>query len=349
VQLDKNLSPHRIAVYTALVITSIACILVILFHSVWWHAVMFSMVLFVLVYYIFRFVLAQFIQRRVKVIYKLIAETKATRREEFFHNELLPPKTIAEVEKEVEEWAEDRNKKIEKLESNEQFRKEFLLNLSHELKTPIFAAQNYIETLQNGALHDEQVNIKFLDKTANSIQRLVALVDDLDEITKYEIQQVKLKKEEFVIQEIIREVFEEVALKQQHPAHKFYIKLGCEKPLTVLADKNKIRQVLFNLIENSIKYGRIPGETSAGIYEVDERTLLVEVNDNGIGIAPEHVPRVFERFFRTDLGRSRKVGGSGLGLAIVKHIVEAHGGNVLCRSTLDIGTTVGFTLPRINT
>lgn len=343
---DKNISTKQIA----LIISAILFLGVLLFflftHHSYWYVISSAGLLAVLGYVVTYYFLEQFVQRKVKLIYKFISETKATKREEFYNKEILPQKTIDEMEKEVEVWSEERNKKIESLESNEKFRKEFLLHLTHELKTPIFASQNYIETLQDGALYDEQVNREFLDKASRNIQRLVLLVEDLDEIAKYESNEIQFKPQRFIIQELILETFEELKIAADQKEIRLMIKLGCEKGIEVFADRNRFKQVLTNLIENSIKYGRPHGETLAGVYAVDGDHVLVEISDNGLGIAEEHVPRVFERFFRTDAARSRKVGGTGLGLAIVKHIVEASGGQVYCRSKLDVGTTFGFTLSR---
>lgn len=304
-----------------------------------------SLIIFTISYFLILYVLNNFIHRKIKLIYKLISQTKASRREEFYQNELLPRKSMEEVQEQVEEWAIHYDKELETLRSNEKFRKEFLLNLTHELKTPIFACQNYLETLADGALYNEAVNKQFLDKATKSIDRLVLLVEDLDEISKYESNEIPLKKEDFIIQDLIKEVFNELQFQSNEKQIHCGIKNGCEKPVQVFGDKNKIRQVLVNLIENAIKYGKQNGDVNAGVYQIDSNQILIEVTDNGSGIAEDQVPRIFERFYRTDLARSRKVGGSGLGLSIVKHIVEAHEGHVFARSTIDVGTTIGFTLP----
>jgi two-component system phosphate regulon sensor histidine kinase PhoR len=235
---------------------------------------------------------------------------------------------------------------LERLQSNETFRKEFLMNLAHELKTPIFSAQGYIETLLDGAINDEKQRMVFLENSSRSIDRLAALVDDLDVISKLESNRIPIDPENFVIQDLIRETFAELQQQAENKGIHLLIKKGCESAVEVSADRMKIKQVLVNLVENSIKYGKLSGETNAGIYIVDRRTVLVEITDNGIGIAEDQVSRVFERFFRTDSARSRSQGGTGLGLAIVKHIVEAHGHSVTCRSTVDVGSSFGFTLDR---
>jgi two-component system phosphate regulon sensor histidine kinase PhoR len=296
-------------------------------------------------YIIFQ-VLDRFLYRKIKLIYKFISQTKATQREEFYASEILPQKTIGQVQQDVEQWAHDRRGELERLQSNETFRKEFLMNLAHELKTPIFSAQGYIETLLDGAINDEKQRMVFLENSSRSIDRLAALVDDLDVISKLESNRIPIDPENFVIQDLIRETFAELQQQAENKGIHLLIKKGCESAVEVSADRMKIKQVLVNLVENSIKYGKLSGETNAGIYIVDRRTVLVEITDNGIGIAEDQVSRVFERFFRTDSARSRSQGGTGLGLAIVKHIVEAHGHLVTCRSTVDVGSSFGFTLDR---
>lgn len=295
-------------------------------------------------YGIIFFMLHRFINRKIKLIYKLIYQTKASKREEFYYKNILPQKSIEEVRDDVEEWAEQKKTEIETLQQNEAYRKEFLQNLSHELKTPIFAIQGYVHTLLGGALENPDINKKFLASTSRNIERLVNLVDDLDEISKLESGEQLLYKENFIIQDLIKDVFETLALKAEEKQLKLAIKKGCELPLTVYADKEKIRQVMINLIDNAIKYGKQNGTIEASAYKIEGRKILVEISDDGIGISEEHLGRIFERFYRTDAARSRKVGGSGLGLSICKHIVEAHGQTIHVRSTVDIGTTFGFTL-----
>ncbi|MEI9933570.1 MAG: ATP-binding protein [Ferruginibacter sp.] len=217
-------------------------------------------------------------------------------------------------------------------------------NLSHELRTPIFAIQGYVDTLLNGALENPNVNKKFLGSTSRNVERLVNLVDDLDEIAKLERGEQQLYKENFIIQDLVKEVFDSLSIKADEKQIRMLIKKGCEQPLTVHADKEKIRQVLINLIDNAIKYGKQNGEIEASAYRIDKKRSLIEISDDGYGIAEEHIGRIFERFYRTDLARSRKVGGSGLGLAICKHIIEAHGYAIHLRSKLDVGSTFGFML-----
>ena len=257
---------------------------------------------------------------------------------------LLPKKSIDEVREDVEAWGERTNKQIELLKKNEAYRKEFLQNLAHEFKTPIFAIQGYVDTLLGGAMDEEAIRKKFLENTSKNVDRLVNLVNDLDEISKLESGEQLLYKQNFVIQDLIREVYDSLSIKTQAQNIKPIIKKGCEAPITVFADKEKIKQVLINLVENATKYGKHSGTIVASIYRTDDRNVLVEISDDGIGIDEEHLHRIFERFYRTDAARSRDRGGTGLGLAICKHIVEAHGQSIHVRSTPDVGTTIGFTL-----
>ncbi len=246
----------------------------------------------------------------------------------------------------MEQWAEEHEQEIELLRKNEQFRKEFLQNLSHEFKTPVFAIQSYVDTLLQGALENPEVNKRFLEKAAKNVERLSNLINDLDEISKLERGELILYKQNFVIQDLVKEVFESLSMKAESRHIKFTFKKGCESPLTVHADKEKIHQVLVNLLENSIKYGKQDGNIVASMYNTDGKHILIELSDDGIGINEKYLPRIFERFYRTEEGRSIDVTGSGLGLAICKHIIEAHGQTIHVRSRENIGTTIGFTLDR---
>jgi two-component system phosphate regulon sensor histidine kinase PhoR len=295
-------------------------------------------------YLLISFVLERFIYRKIKLIYKFIYQTKATKKEETYYKYVLPQKNIDEVREDVEAWAEEYKQEIELLRQNEQFRREFLQNLSHEFKTPVFAIQGYVDTLLHGALENPEVNKKFLQKTSKNVERLTNLLNDLDEISSLERGELVLYKQNFIIQDLIKDVFESLAVKAEAIHIQFSIKKGCESPLTVYSDKEKIRQVLTNLLENSIKYNKMGGAIVASVYKTDGRHILVEISDEGIGIAEKYLPRIFERFYRTEEGRSMDITGSGLGLAICKHIIEAHGQTIHVRSTQDVGTTVGFTL-----
>ncbi len=246
----------------------------------------------------------------------------------------------------MERWATQKKDEIDLLRANEQFRKEFLMNLAHELRTPIFSVQGYVDTLLGGALEDEEVNRKFLSNASRSVDRLARLVDDLDEISKLESGRIPILQESFIIQDLVREVYEEMQLRAAEKNISLVIKKGTERPIPVNADKPKIRQVISNLVENAIKYGHENGTITTGLYEMDDKHIYAEISDDGPGIAEEHLPRIFERFYRADRSRSRAIGGTGLGLAIVKHIIEAHGQTVNVRSKLGVGSSFGFTLEK---
>jgi len=340
----KNISPQQLSAFTALIISVPVALGIYLLHPTWWAGLLAFGVVFGGSYLLVLATLQRFIYRKIKLIYKFISQTKASKREEFFYKNILPRKSIEEVSADVETWASQRKEEIEMLKRNEAYRKEFLQNLSHELKTPVFAIQGYVDTLLNGALDNPDVNKKFLTSTAKNIHRLVNLLGDLDAISKLESGEQMLFKENFVIQDLIREVFESLSFKAGERDIRLSIKKGCESPLNVHADKERIRQVLINLVDNGLKYGKTNGNIVASAYNTDGKHVLIEISDDGIGIAEEHLKRIFERFYRTDTARSRKEGGSGLGLAICKHIIEAHGQSIHVRSKPDIGTTFGFTL-----
>lgn len=340
----KNITPRQIALYNAAAISVTGGVASHVFNRVLWETVATFGGLFVVSYFLTWFFIQRFIYRKIKLIYKFIYQTKATKREEFYYKNVLPQKSIEEVSEDVEEWAEQKKREVEVLKRNEAFRKEFLQNLSHEFKTPVFAIQGYVETLLEGALEDRELNRRFLTSTSRNIDRLVNLIADLDEISRLESGEQKLNASNFVIQDLVREVFDSLAIKAKDKNTRLTIKKGCESPIAVHADREKIRQVLINLVDNAIKYGKSQGMVEASFYNTDGSNILVEVSDDGIGIAEEHVPRVFERFYRTDYGRSRNIGGTGLGLAICKHIVEAHGHTIHVRSKPDVGSTFGFTL-----
>ena len=340
----KNISPRRLSLFTALVLAIPVSIIVLLVTQNWAWAIIALAGMLITGYLLISFMLERFIYRKIKLIYKFIYKTKATPKEETYYKYILPQKSVDEVREDVEAWAAENEKQIAMLRRTEQFRKEFLQNLSHEFKTPVFAIQAYVDTLLQGALNNPEVNIKFLEKTAKNIDRLSNLLNDLDEISRLERGELILYKQNFVIQELIREVYESLSVKAEAKEISMVIKKGCESPLTVFADEEKIRQVTTNLVENSIKYGKQKGHITASMYKTDGKHILIEISDDGMGIGEKHLPRIFERFYRTDEGRSADVTGSGLGLAICKHIIEAHGQSIHVRSRVNVGTTIGFTL-----
>lgn len=342
----KNISPRKLSALTALLLSVPISTGIYILHQGWQVLVGAFIIIFIGSYALIAFTLERFIYRKIKLIYKFIYQTKASKKEETYYQYILPQKSIDEVREDVEQWAEKQVEEIELLRKNEQFRKEFLQNLAHEFKTPVFAIQGYVDTLLQGALEKPEVNRPFLEKTSRNIDRLVNLINDLDEISKLERGEQVIYKQNFVIQELVKEVFESLSIKAEQKNIRYSIKKGCESPLTVFADTEKIRQVISNLVENSIKYGKYGGNITASMYVTDEKHVLVEISDDGIGMAERHLSRIFERFYRTDEGRSLDITGSGLGLAICKHIVEAHGQSIHVRSTEHLGTTVGFTLER---
>ncbi|MFM9909594.1 MAG: sensor histidine kinase [Chitinophagaceae bacterium] len=340
----KNLSPRQLAAFTAVLLSVPISLGIYLITNNWIIGLFSFIIVFAGSFGLIIFTLERFIYRKIKLIYKLIHQTKATRREEVYFKYILPQKSIDEVREDVEAWGEKQKREIEVLQKNEIYRKEFLQNLAHEFKTPIFAIQGYVDTLLNGAMDDETVSRKFLEKASKNTNRLVNLVNDLDEISKLERGEQLLYKQNFIIQELILEVFDALSIKTQGKNIHASIKKECEGPITVFADKEKIKQVIDNLVENSSKYGKENGIIDASIYRTDDHHVLIEISDNGIGIEGEHLHRIFERFYRTDAARSRDKGGTGLGLAICKHLIEAHGETIHVRSTPEVGTTIGFTL-----
>lgn len=342
----KNLSPRILSLFTALIISSVNALLSLIVDRQWYVPLVVFAITFLITYWLYYFTLQKFIYRKIKLIYKFIYQTKATKKEEFFYNNILPQKSIEEVSKDVQKWANQRSQEIELLRANEQFRKEFLTNLAHELRTPIFTVQGYIDTLLNGAMDDPEVHKKFLANASKGIDRLVRLVDDVGEISNLESGKIPIIQSSFIIQDLIGDVFEEMSLNAAEKKITLSFKKGTEGPLLVAADKPKIRQVLVNLIENAIKYNTENGSVTAGCYVMDDKHIYIEISDDGPGIGEEHLPRIFERFYRADRSRSRNVGGTGLGLAIVKHIVEAHGQTVNVRSKPGVGSSFGFTLDR---
>jgi len=342
----KNPSPRLLSFITALVISAVNALLSLALRPPWYMPLIVFTLTFIITYWLYHYTLQRFIYRKIKLIYKFIYQTKATKKEEFFYQNILPRKSLQEVSDDVQKWADQKKTEIDVLRANEQFRKEFLMNLAHELRTPIFNVQGYVDTLLGGALEDDNVNRKFLGNASKSIDRLVRLVDDLDEISKLESGRIPIIQEHFVIQDLVKDVYEEFSLQAKARNITLEFKKGTERPLHVYADKPKMKQVLINLVENALKYGNDNGTITAGCYEMDDKHIYVEISDDGPGIAEEHLARIFERFYRADRSRSRSIGGTGLGLAIVKHIVEAHGQTVNARSKPGVGSSFGFTLEK---
>jgi len=284
-----------------------------------------------------------YIEDRVRVIYKTIRRLKGSTS----HVHLDMGRDIVEqVNQDVMTWADSQIEEITALREADTFRKEFIGNLAHELKTPIFNIQGFVLTLLEGGLNDPEINRKFLLKAAKNVDRMTRLLEDLDVITKMESGTLDIELVPFDLLETVRETMESLEPKARRSEIDLRLKKGFDaSQIMVKGDSAKIVQVLTNLIVNSINYGSEEGHTEIRYYDADD-AILVEVADNGIGISESHLARVFERFYRVDKSRSRHAGGSGLGLAIVKHILESHGQTISVRSTEGEGSTFSFTLEK---
>jgi len=301
---------------------------------------------FATVCYVFAFFTVQhrvekFIYRRVKKIYDDVSLLDAS---------TLSKKRITTdmrtLTEEVQRFAQDKKLEIETLKIRENYRREFMGNVSHELKTPLFTVQGYILTLLDGALKDKAILKKYLNRANKGVERLVYIVNDLDMITKLEIGDINLNLEPFDIVELIENVFDLLEMKSAKKNIALAFDIQYQDNIMVHADRERIQQVLTNLIENSIKYGDHDGTTEVSIEYLIKNKVIVRITDNGEGISEEHLPRLFERFFRVDKSGSRKEGGSGLGLSIVKHLVEAHDEKIYVESQLEVGSEFSFTLEK---
>ena len=255
--------------------------------------------------------------------------------------------SIDRLEDEIKKLAQERNKEAEQNRNLDSYRKEFLGNVSHELKTPIFNIQGYVSTLIDGGINDPSINIEYLKRADKSVDRMIQIIDDLETISQLEIGTLELELEVYDIAQQVKDIIDALEFQASKQQIKLQLSKKYDKSILVKADKFRIRQVLVNLITNSIKYGKEKGKTIISLNLFDEQ-VIVEIKDNGIGISEKHLPRLFERFYRVDKGRSREQGGTGLGLAIVKHIIEAHGETIDVVSSTNEGTTISFTLKRSN-
>jgi two-component system, OmpR family, phosphate regulon sensor histidine kinase PhoR len=343
----KTYSSRQLTAYITLLLTSLATLLILL---TWWLSpgifiILLFIVLFSLVsYFYIMFVINKYIYDKIKPVYKTIKDLPLSGRK-LAEKSSDSTNLLSNVKFEVEEWAKTQMKEIERLKDLERYRKEFVGNVSHELKTPIFNIQGYILTLLEGGLDDPKINLLYLRRTEKSIDRMISIVEDLESITKLESGELKLNMAKFDVVQSVRDVFE----MEQRQADERKISLELvnppQRPILVIADRNRILEVLTNLIVNGIKYGRKDGFVQVSFHDLDEN-IMVEVTDNGIGIEKKNLPRIFERFYRVDKSRSREQGGTGLGLSIVKHIIEAHNQSINVRSIVDQGTTFNFTLEK---
>lgn len=316
------------------------------FQHKWYDVTITFVIGFITSYIVFYYLIEKYLYSKIKLIYKLIHNLKLGRDLRDALGESTSVDPIGDVEKEVKDWAREKKVEIEELRRQEKFRKEFLSNISHEFKTPLFAIQGYIEAVLDDEAEDKDMTLQFLKKAQRNVDRLSYLINDLNEISKLETGEIPINYTKFRINDLIKEVFEQLEIRAKQHQIKLVFKQKYDDPVLVRADRDKICQVLINLIDNSFKYGRQGGSTSVSLFELHDQ-ILVEVTDDGAGINEKYLPRLFERFFRIDSSRSREVGGSGLGLAIVKHIIEAHQQTINVRSTEGVGSTFGFTLQKV--
>ena len=297
----------------------------------------------VAVYLVLSLLLKRFVLDRLGLIYNFIQDTRLKNSE--LKKEKLNITSIEDVKSDLVNWAEDTEKQIQSLRSLGEYRKNFVGNVSHELKTPIFSIQGYLHTLLEGGLYDENINVKYIQRAVENADRLQNIVEDLERISNLESGKLELDLQKFDLKELVQESFQDL----KKPAKKAKINLGfkpnAEKSFIVQCDKEMIRQVFINLITNSIKYGIEDGKTEVAFYDMGQN-VLVEVADDGIGIESKHINHLFDRFYRVDPSRSRKLGGSGLGLSIAKHIIEAHQQTIKVTSTPGEGSIFSFTLSK---
>mgnify|MGYP005695049471 CR=1 FL=1 len=296
----------------------------------------------VFVFGIFNLLLKKFIQHRLAILYRSVQ----TKQEDlsYKYKEDTLDEMIENAEQKVQQWKDFQIKEISKLKGQEAFRREFLGNLAHELKTPVFSIQGYILTLLEGGLEDENINRKFLERASVSTDRIVGILEDLDSITKMEHEKFQLKMESFDIVQLSKESFEALELMAKEKNIKLSLKDSGQE-VYVSADRDRIGQVLSNLILNSIAYGNESGTTTIAIFTIDDLTTI-EVSDNGIGIDERDQGRLFERFYRVEKSRNRNEGGSGLGLSIVKHIIESHNQKISVISMPGSGSQFYFSLDK---
>jgi len=346
----KNATPSQVSTVVSLYITGIVFFIILMIKLFipdqlsWIMIITIPAVTLISSILLINFYIENFIYRKIKLIYKIIYDIKVPE-DEKPSKPKLARSVIDKAENAAINWKKSKAIEFDRLKQHEEFRKEFLGNVFHELKTPIFNIQGYLETLIDGAINDEKINFKFLKKANKNVLRMADIVDDLQMISNIEDRSFALTKEKFDIHGLITDTIESMEMRAGKKGIKLEIKQGCEIPFQVVADREMIQQVINNLITNSIKYGKDNGLTTIGIYDMNDK-ILVEISDDGIGIEKKHLHRIFERFYRVDKNRSRQYGGSGLGLSIVKHIIEAHKQSVNVRSTIGVGTTFGFTLKK---
>ena len=338
---------YSYALWSAIYITLIAGVFAAIWYFFILNKISFSailisiVVLFIISFFIIQYRAEHFIYRRLKKIYEDVSILDV--------NDLKKDSVTTDIEQlsnKMQTYAEGKELEIKSLTERDSFRRDFLGNVAHELKTPLFTVQGYILTLLEGGMDDKNIRLKYLERANKGVERLVAVTKDLDMIAKLETDGLKIDKEVFNILEIIQNVFDLVEMKAKKRNIILKFDRIYEFPIFVIGDIEKTEQVLINLVVNSIKYGKPGGTTIVTADDYDHNKFVVRVIDNGEGIKQQHFPRLFERFYRVDQSRSREQGGSGLGLSIVKHIVEAHQQNVLLKSTFGKGSEFSFTMEK---
>jgi two-component system phosphate regulon sensor histidine kinase PhoR len=344
--MNKNFKKtYKFAIKTSLLITLFLTLTMSVFlyysNALSWFLILFAFVTYIISFFIIQYRVERFIYRRVKRIYDDLTLLESS-------SLLSQPITtdMGTLTREIDKYARDKKLEIETLKIREQYRKEFMGNVSHELKTPLFTVQGYILTLLDGAMDDEKFRTKYLNRASKGVERLIYIVKDLDMIAKLEVGGLSLNIESFDIVELVKNVFDLFEMKAAKKKITLTFDVDYNEPIFVTADKERIQQVLTNLIVNSIKYGREKGTTEVSIENLIKNKIIVRVTDNGEGISSENLPRLFERFFRVDKSGSRQEGGSGLGLSIVKHIIEAHNEKIYIESELNVGSEFSFTLEK---
>lgn len=344
----KDLSPRNLTLVTALIFTAIAAVAIMGVSFLpgvdisSWQILIAIVFIFAGAWFALYKILQAFIYDKIKLIFRNMHSLKIER------DSLKPDMSadvLSDVNEQVIDWAEDRMAEIKDLREKENFRKEFVGNVAHELKTPIFSIQGYILTLLEGALEDPNFNRKFLKKAAKSAERMAMLVEDLDTITQFESGNLKLELERIDIVELTREIMDGREREAEQKNIVLQFSKAYDRPIYVRADGFRVSQVLTNLITNSINYGKQDGKTTIHFHNLDDQ-ILIEVEDDGPGITKAHQSRLFERFYRVDKSRARHQGGTGLGLAICKHIIEAHKQSLSVRSIPGKGAVFSFTLAK---
>ncbi|AZQ42887.1 sensor histidine kinase [Nonlabens ponticola] len=335
----------RSSVFITLINAMVLAIVAFIFQTsdAWWLVGISTVIIFIICFLVIQYRAQKFIYRRIKKIYEDVSLLENTN---FADREIATD--MRTLTRQVEEFARNKKIEIETLKVREAYRKEFLGNISHELKTPLFTVQGYIDTLIEGAHKDKAIRKKYLARAQKGVDRLTYIVNDMDMITKLELGDLNLDKTDFDIIDLVRHVFDQFEMKAAKKKISLLFDMVYTEPIMVHADEERIQQVLANLLVNSIKYGKTNGTTEVAIEDLINNKVIVRVTDNGEGIDKTHIPRLFERFFRVDRTGSRKEGGSGLGLAIVKHIIEAHDERIYVDSELGIGSEFSFTLEKVS-